>query len=604
MQIAEVLEVLRKHWAWIIACIAATCAGAAAWTWTRPLVYEAAALIEVEPGANPLVDDRTQAFETHRYLLKSRPNLEAVSDKLDRNPEFLENHVLVEHIPDTHILRITAQADSPQLAANIANGLADQYVLSDAQRRVEASERLVEWLQGQMVDIKAQVERSELALIEYVETAELDLVELAPKDDESSGKSLRGSPVLADLQLALGEAELKLEYAVLDFTEEHPTVIRLRQEIEILRRRIGAERKRIASENKKRIRYDMLRRDADLNREMFAVFTRELKRVNLMGDDPVDRIQVQERAIEPVRPIAPNRAQNLVLGALVGLLLGVGLAFLHETLDRTLRRVDEIEKASGLPVLATVHRKVIPRGERFLVHPQQGWGRELEDFRALRTSIRYARAEGENHTIEVTSALPREGKTTIVTNLAMVMGQTGERVLIVDADLRRPAVHTSLGIENEHGLTNLLAEGERDPLSVVRTTEFPNIFVITAGAHAPNPPELLESDAMKRAVETWRTEFDRVIFDTPPVGSVVDPRILAPLVDGVILLVSTGRVDAETVQSARSELGSVGAKFFGVVVNQLSKGGDGYYGYDYYHSSDEERSSSGTDDDDRAQASG
>lgn len=613
-QVLDALRIMRKHWTWILACAAAACAATAAWTWTRPPVYEAAALIEVEPRANPLVDDRAGAFETHRYLLKGRPMLEKAAETLDlagthgvtNGYAFLESRVFVDHIPETEILRIRARASEPELARDIANTLARAYVREDADRRVQASKRLLSWLQEQMVDIKAQVEDSEMALIQYVETAQLDLVDVSGEGSNGSDE-LAGSPVLRDYHLALGKDELALEHALLDYTEAHPDVIRLKNEIRILKEKIAEERKRIATENKKRIRYEMLRRDAQLNREMFAVFMREMKRVNLMGDDPVERIQVHEEAVAPPadHPIAPRKGQNMLLGTLAGLLLGIGFAFLHESLDRTLKRPDEIEEATGLPILATVHRKVLPKGqERFLVEPTGTWGRELEDFRALRTSLRYARAESENHVLEITSALPQEGKTTVVTNLAMVMGQAGERVLIVDADLRRPAVHAALAIDNDRGLTNLLAEGVEDPLSVVRKTEFPNVFVVTAGAHAPNPPELLESDAMKMALEIWRNEFDRIIIDTPPVGGVVDPRILAPLVDGVALLVSTGRADAETVRAARAELDQVGARFFGVVVNQLAKGGDGYgygYGYGYYYGT---REPARDEDEDREAASG
>lgn len=604
MDLGEVLHVLRKRRSWIALAAVAGAVASALWTFTREPLYQAVTQIEVvgQPAASlvrehGILEKEASEFETHRYLLTTPRILNATAASLDlparlggrpAGASWLKAHITVERVPDTRIFRITATAPSPDLARDVANTLRDVYEKDDVERRLAGAKRQLDWLNEQMVNVKKQVEASELALIQYVETSSLDLIEIPDSEEKESDLKPKGSKILASLEDDLSKRSLELERLRLDRTDAHPEVVRGKQEVKLLEGRIIEERKRTAKENEKRIRYGMLRRDAELNRQLYHLLMKEVKETNLVGDDGEGRLVVLERAVSAAsnRPVYPKPMANLALGLAAGLLFGIGLAFLQESLDRTLKSREEIERVLGLPVLGTIHRVAAGKraaGDRFIVRTDGTWSPELEDFRTLRTNLRFARPEGENRTVLVTSTAPQEGKTTIATNLAVVCAQAGERVLLVDADLRRPAVHLALGLENGIGLTNLLVEREGAPEGeALKSTAWPNLTVVTAGAFAPNPPDILESARMRELIATWKKRYDRVVIDSPPQSSVVDPAILTPLTDGVLLVVSSGRVEGERARLAKRQLQSAGAKFYGILVNQLSRDADRYgYGYGY-----------------------
>lgn len=619
---------MRKRRGWIAGAAVAGLVCAGLWTFSVTPEYEAVSQIEVTPARGSTViespagiPDGTDdaSFETHRYLMTSRDILAKTASSIDLasklhmadGRDWLKKRVSVDRVPNTRILRVRATAPDAQLAADIANALVDVYTKDDIDERRKDSKKRLADLKEQIADVKAQVEKSELDLIQYVEKSDLDLVDVsssAEADEKGTDLSPTGSNLLRTLESRRSLKELDLDHGLLDKTEANPDIIRLRQELKSLDRRIAEEKKRVADENKKRIRYGMLRRDAELNRQLFAFLMKQLKEQNLAGDDSEPHILIREAAVKPGRPVRPRPPMDLALGLAAGVLFGVGLAFLQESLDRTLKSREEIERAVGLPVLGVVHRvsgarRGARRGagkakaadgagasastsaratdERFILEPDGAWGPELEDFRTLRTNLRFSRPEGASRTVLVTSTAPEEGKTTIATNLAVVMALAGERVLLVDADLRRPAVHVALTLENGKGLTNALVERGIDAQSVVVATPWPNLSVVTAGSFAPNPPEILESARMRELLGAWEKRFDRVIIDTPPQSSVVDPSILAPHVDGVLLVVSAGRIEAERARLAHRQLAGVGARFYGAVVNQLTRRSDRYGGYGY-----------------------
>ncbi|HVO29481.1 MAG TPA: polysaccharide biosynthesis tyrosine autokinase [bacterium] len=601
--LADALGVVRKRKAWIAGAALAGLASAVLWTLSVPPEYEATAQIEITQPRGSVIADGSLAqalndddvLETHHYLLTSRKVLEATVTSLDlgkkipaKDPrDWLRKRVSVDRVPNTRILRVHAVAGDADLARDIANTVVDVYEKQDIDDRVNDSKKRLAELTLQITDVKSQVEKSELDLIQYVEGADLDLVDIPTAEGDAKGTDLSptGSNLLRRLEDERSEKQLALDQGLLEKTEAHPEIVKLRAELTNLDRRIGDEKKRVADENKKRIRYGMLRRDAEINRQLFAGLMRELKATNLVGDDHEPHILRREPAISPRKPSRPKPARDLSLGLAAGLLFGIGLAFLQESLDRTLKTREEIERAVGLPILGVIHRvggARRPSGERFVLQPDGAFGPEVEDFRTLRTNLRFARPDGANKIILVTSTAPEEGKTTIATNLAVVNALAGERVLLIDADLRRPAVHLALGMENADGLTNLLVERGLDAGALVRPTRWPNLSVLCAGSFAPNPPEILESARMRELLATFAKKFDRVVIDSPPQTSVVDPSILAPLVDGVLLVVSAGRVEAERARLAHRQLAGVGSRFFGAVVNQLSRRGERYgYGYGY-----------------------
>ncbi len=206
-----------------------------------------------------------------------------------------------------------------------------------------------------------------------------------------------------------------------------------------------------------------------------------------------------------------------------------------------------------------------------------------EAYRVLRTNIQYSSVDKPLRILNVTSAGPEEGKTTTVLNTAITFAQSGNRVLVIDGDMRKPKLHKLLGVSNNNGLTNVLAN-RADYREYVKKTRVEGLEILTCGAIPPNPSELLESNQMKLLISKLREDYDLIVFDAPPVGSVTDAAILSTLVDGTILVAASGTVERDNLKRAKELLQKVNANIIGVVLNKLDKGTKGnYYYYNYYY---------------------
>ncbi len=304
-----------------------------------------------------------------------------------------------------------------------------------------------------------------------------------------------------------------------------------------------------------------------------------------------DAVRIIGRASEPdvAAPVSPNKAMNFTLGGLLALLAGVGVVFLLDYLDDTIRTKDELEKITDVPLLGVIPR-IEGRGaeteKRDLYAFHQPKSTVSEAFRGVRTALTM-RAHGTRHRVlALSSAGPREGKTTTVINLATVLAYSSKRTLIIDADLRKPRVHKSFGLENTRGLTNCIV-GEDDPLAYCLETSVPGVDVLPSGPIPPNPSELLGSERMREIVAALRKRYDHVIIDTPPIGAVTDAAVLGTIVDGVILVVHAGKTRSGIVQRGLEQLRYISAPVEGVILNNLHVRGryyPGYYTYYYYYS--------------------
>jgi capsular exopolysaccharide synthesis family protein len=331
-------------------------------------------------------------------------------------------------------------------------------------------------------------------------------------------------------------------------------------------------------------------------------------------------IRIVDRALPPGGRFSPSFRKNGILGLFLGLLGGLGLAFLLEYLDRSIRSPEQVEQVLMLPALGVIPAVGDTAGKRYgygryaygVRKKQPGEQKEAEappiellphlqlrsvvaeSYRSFRTALLLARAGGWK-TLVVTSSLPGEGKTATTVNLAVVLGQLGRRILVVDADLHRPRIHEVLGVSNRSGLVTVLAEGA-DVLKSIQPTKLPGVSVLASGPVSPNPSGLLASDGMEKLLEGLKGTFDHVIFDSPPVQAVADALILGNLCDGVVLCVKGGATARDVVVRTRDKLSRSGARVLGVLINNLpapSGGYGGYYpykGYETYGYGDEPRS--------------
>src|SRR3981189_1026156 len=353
----------------------------------------------------------------------------------------------------------------------------------------------------------------------------------------------------------------------------------------------------------KLVEYNILKREAEANKSLYEGLMTKLKETAISQGLRSSNIRVVDPAMIPSRPARPAKARNVMLAFLVGLVGGIGLALLLEYMDNTVKTPDDIETLARLPSLAVVPQFTGSNGDAKKHRLLQGFaanGHEKrielvaqhlpksqmsEAFRALRTSILLSQADHPPQVILVTSALPREGKTTAAANLAVTLAQLGDRTVLVDADLRKPGIGRllNLGSGKYAGLSSFLAGVSSLDLVTVPHPAIPNLVAIPTGPLPPNPADLLSSHKLVEAIAELRTKFKFIVIDSPPAMAATDPVILSVLTDGVLLVVRSGEKPKEAFTRTRDLLISVKCRMLGVVLNAVdSSAPDYYYSYRYY----------------------
>lgn len=298
----------------------------------------------------------------------------------------------------------------------------------------------------------------------------------------------------------------------------------------------------------------------------------------------IDSIVVVDPAQTPGRPVSPRISLNTALAATVGLIVAVGIVFLIEYLDDTVKTPGDVERVFGLPTLGTIARiSSMEKPQDHVVTAHHPRSRTSEAYRMLRTNVQFSTIGNPDGILLVTSPGPLEGKTTTSANLAVTMAQDGRRVILVDSDLRRPALHKFFALHNRLGFTDLILNDQLPIERALQRTGVQGLEVLTSGRLPPNPAELLGSERAQRLLGLLGERADAVILDSPPALAVADTAILAAQSTGVILVVEQGRTRTEEARRGKEALDKTGAKLLGVVLNKVTrKRGYGYYYYYYY----------------------
>ncbi len=292
-------------------------------------------------------------------------------------------------------------------------------------------------------------------------------------------------------------------------------------------------------------------------------------------------VSIVESAVRPNSPVSPNMRLNVLLAVAVGFILAGGLALLLEYLDDTVKSTDDVKSVAGLPILGEVGRWRSHKGEIHLVKRGER-AAEWEAYSMLRTNVRFSTLGKSVRVVLVTSTNANEGKSTTAANLAVAIAETGKKVALVDADLRRPSLHRAFGLENRAGLTSALLKDASLDGNVLQPAPFYALSLMTSGPLPPNPAELLEWEGFDALLERLKRAVDLVILDSPPVLAVADARILAAKADATILVIDSGRTRAEAARKALQALANANADILGVVLNKVRKSSRSYgYYYDY-----------------------
>ena len=559
----------------------------------------------------------------------------------------------IEPIRNSRLVKIHFDSNSPSLSTQISNSLAAAYIQQNLEARFISTEQAKEWLTKQLEDLKAKVERADENLQEF--GSKHDIISLDEKENVTMQRltELNETLTKAEAERMAKEAlykqtgdrnfdsfpsilenkliqDLKQTYIQLEaqymrlsetFKPEYPEMVRLKNQMEALQKRLNSEidkmilgikgdyesnlrreallrqafqqqKAKALQMKEKAIQYNILKREADTNRELYKGLLLRMKEAGVSAGITASNIQIVNPAELPTKPYKPNKRLNLLLAAVVGLFLGVGLAFFFEYLDNTIKTPEDLEQWIRLPSFGMVpeisngSRRRLEKGASYPVelitygHPKSMLS---EAYRSIRTSILLSSPEKPPKKITVTSPNPAEGKTTTVINTAIALSQTGAQVLIIDADMRKPKVHKIFNHENGMGLSNFLS-GHGDLESIVKKSEVPNLFYIPSGPVPPNPSELLGSNLFKIMLETLEARFDHILLDSPPLLGFTDSIILSTSVNGVILTVLGGKTPRETLQRAKEALQQTHTKILGVVINRVDirRSDYGYYYYRYH----------------------
>jgi polysaccharide biosynthesis transport protein len=555
---------------------------------------------------------------------------------------------------ETTLFVIRVEDSDPELAALIANTIAEVYMENNLERGQAATKQALNWLEKELKRYRQQKlaadERvheykfeNDLVGIEEQHNSVLDqmrlvhdlhnktqteLVTLTVERDQFqnalgaglwrvlSSQEMESSPNLTSYLDKEADLQKQLNKMLVYYLPSHPEVIELQSEIDGLRALVKEEltaslaqketalihleekksalevemvriKDQIKNFDRKMIELEFLTAEATRNETIFNDLDSRLSQVDLSQFMSANNIRFVDRAEPDFEEVSPNIIQNVVLSIVLGLLGGAALAFLLEFLDNSIKSTEDLEKMLGMPLLGVVpiidpeDMALIPSNrERAIYSFTRQRSPVAESLRSIRTNIKFRTGNKEQLLLLVTSAVPKEGKSFTASNLSAVMAMSGQRVLLIDADLRRPSIHRLFEMTDDFGTVDLLTGG-KTITELVQPSHVPNLDIIVAGPTPENPNELLGNGVL-RNIKALASEYDIIVIDSPPATAVSDPMVLSPLVDGVVLVVEANQTRRPVVQQAINRLKNVNANLLGGVVNKFDSTRSGY-GYYYYY---------------------
>ena len=564
--------------------------------------------------------------------------------------ETLGNMVSVEGSKKSQLIKVSVSSSDPKMAAILANTLVDVYIEADLETRYQRTQKATDWMNSHLTSLKANLEKSERALQDYreqhnlIDTKDLSLSGAAgqlevmlkslvearmaraqaksnfdqvarAKGNELSMPVIQRNPLVATLMGTVADQERKVSELSNRYGSQHPKLIQaqaeLKQAKQNLQRQVadvvsGLEREYeiaraneaalagavsetkqgIQGTNRKEFELTTLEREVKSNRDLYDMFMGRLKETSTTSDLQSVVARVVDPAIASDAPIKPKKRMVITLAFVLSLMLGIAIAFMLEYLDHSVRSSDDAERKLGLPLLAALPMLELAEGQSAGLHYRDA-PKSLfaEAIKTVRTGILLSGIDHPKKILVVTSSVPGEGKSTVAIDLAMAHAQT-KRVLLIDADMRRPSIAKVLGLDNTHPGLSMLVLGMETLEKCVYKIEGSTLDVLTAGSIPPNPLELLLSEKFKELLARLGEVYDIIVIDSPPVQLVSDPVVLASMATGVVFVL---KADATPFQLARRSIATLqrgGASLFGVILNQAHFKNDEYYGgygkYNYH----------------------
>ncbi|MDQ1589665.1 MAG: polysaccharide biosynthesis transport protein [Pyrinomonadaceae bacterium] len=619
----------------------------------------AAAPAAGQEGGLGVVDDApTTQTEADKLTPEQAQRMLAYEDALRAN-------LTIDPVERTNLVKIVYEHTNPELAMKIADTLALVFIQDNIERETSGSVKSAEQLARNITDLQASYRQKQEEIIAFKRSHNLPLGAADGQDltkailgmsttqmmqAEDKRKELEASYRVAQSTQdiysipevmnnksvqqwrdKLSELEEQKQALLVLYTKEWPAVKKIEKQQEQVQAALDKQARDVVStieagykaavmrENSLRQSNSTARGQANAQsqsegqldikvqeletiKQLYNTAIQGKKEFDVTGTEVPNNITISTPA-RRAEVIGPPRVRNIMIALLLSLAAGIGLAFLLDYLDDTLKSIEDVDRHIHLPTLALIPA---PRAERRFALPARhaaGAGANpdptatalalieekrspvAEAYRHLRTSLLLSSAGQPPKTVLVTSSQPSEGKTTTAVNTAVMLAQTGAEVLILDCDLRRPRIHAHFGLPNTRGVTNYLSGDTNIGAIVQEYDKLPNLKIITSGPVPPNSAELLGSEEMRRLITLLSDNFTHIIIDSPPAISFTDASILSTMVDGVMLVVHGGRSSRAVVRRAKQQLLDVGAHIYGIVLNNVKLESSDYYYYSGYYSS-------------------
>ena len=622
MNLTDYLRVIRKRRLVIILALILVVASTIYYTSKQTSIYSTSCKVKIEQRksvAAILTELITWSpgdeMASQANIVKSYQIMEKVAERLNLiNPSMapadrmarikgIQAQVEAEQVEMTNIIAITTTSNDPKEAMILANTVAAVYVDSHFENKKKEASNVKEFVKAQLDNYLKELQDSEIALQKFRQ--ENPLV----ADSDINSVLIQSDPLITSLKGEIVKTELELISLRSKYTDEHPEVIALNQRSEKAKDDLSKTLNQLIDSRKelstKELQLIQLKRNVASSNDIYTMFKKKYEEARILEAEKAQDVTIIEPASIPSSPIKPDINFNIMIGIFSGLLIGLIIAFVTESLDITIGRIDEIEESFKVPVLGIIPSTSLEKRKRIFkmkfkrkeklsereeIHKRlvaifEPKSPAAEAYKTLRTHLDLSGLKKNGNSIVITSSGPEEGKTQTLCNLAIAVAQTGKKVLVVDSDFRKPLIHKLFGLKKSPGLTNVLIGslpwknalntstdillGGLEYDRILSTQGIENLSIMTCGERAPNPSELLSFPEMGNLIQELKRNFDVVLFDSPPTLPVTDSSILGALVDGVILVYQAGRTSRHALLRTKIQLENANAKILGIVINNL-----------------------------------
>ncbi|MCZ0921118.1 polysaccharide biosynthesis tyrosine autokinase [Vibrio diabolicus] len=503
--------------------------------------------------------------------------------KLDAINKLQENLSISERGKQTGIISLSFSGEDRAKIQAILNDISQNYFLQNVQRNSAEAEQSLEFLKGHLPDIKTKLTASE------------DVLNRFRQENESIDLGLEAQStlkVMVELEAQLNELTFKESEISQRFTQDHPAYKSLLDKRETLLKEKERLNKQVQKLPKTQREVLRMTRDVEVNQQIYIQLLNKVQELNIIKAGTVGNVRILDNAQSFSKPIKPKKALIVVLATLLGGMAGVAFVLIRAAFHRGVETPDQIEQI-GMPVYASVPKSIQQLEFANKLKRNKGSNDELvllaeanpadlsiEALRSLRTSLHFAMMEAKNNVLMISGPAPSIGKTFVSTNFAAVAAKTGQKVLLIDADMRKGYLQQCFGLRWDNGLSDYLS-GKTSHSNIIKSTSIDNLDVVTRGQVPPNPSELLMHPRFKSFVDEMSAQYDLVIIDTPPVLAVTDPSIVGAIAGTTLIVARFDQTTLKEIEVAQGRFEQSGVEVKGVILNAVEKKASNSYGYGY-----------------------